>query len=397
MVQLSDVSDTRLGKTLPRGGGADDDGHPYLRNVNVQWGKIQTTGLNQMHFSDVEREQLTLHTGDILVCEGGEVGRLALVPRNLDGIYYQNALHRVRVNESIAMPEYVAFSLEHFVRDGGLDGLKTQVTIAHLNQSKLRALPLALPPLPEQRRIVDLIGALDESIAAAESTLKELLAMMEQVRAVLPSGDHLTLGSALVAIESGRSTKPVSGDGVAVNMLTLAAIRPAEFFPSEIKDVGAAKLPEKALLQEGDLLITRSNTPDRVGYVALARDVKGSTYLPDLVWRLVPNEELVTKEYLEQTLSSRMMRSKIAGAASGTSQSMRKINKSSFSALTIPVPPLRDQERYVAPLRAMSDTKSSLDQGLFELQTLRSNMLTALLSGEHKIPESYDAVMEVSV
>ena len=201
------------------------------------------------------------------------------------------------------------------------------------------------------------------------------------------------IGEVLVGVESGTSTKPVRGDGEKVFVLTLAAIRPGRFHGAEIKDVGAAVLPRKARLMESDLLITRSNTPDRVGYVCVARGVPDNTYIPDLVWRLVPDERQVTKDYLEQALSSTRLREAITGRASGTSQSMRKINKAGFSRIEVPIPGIEEQNAYVAPLRQLARVRKEYDSLLAGLLTLRSNLLSALLSGEHAIPDSYDELM----
>lgn len=255
---------------------------------------------------------------------------------------------------------------------------------------------ILLPPLAEQRRIVDLIGALDDAIAAAEASATATDALSQRSRDALPAGPVRPIGEVLVGIESGTSTKPVRGDGEKVFVMTLAAIRPGRFHGAEIKDVGAAVLPRKARLMESDLLITRSNTPDRVGHVCVARGVPDNTFIPDLVWRLVPDERQVTKNYLEQALSSTRLREAITGSASGTSQSMRKINKAGFSRIEVPIPGIEEQNAYVAPLRQLARVRREYDSLLAGLLTLRSNLIGVLLAGEHEIPDSYDDLMGVA-
>lgn len=297
----------------------------------------------------------------------------------------------VRGKDGMTTAAFLRAALEHgteklLSRSSG--GMFTSITGA-----ALRALPIAIPPLDEQRRIVDLVGALDETIAAAERQTDLLATALGRARDRLPDVDLVPLSQVLLSIESGTSTKPVSGSGPRLSQLTLAAIRPGSFRPGERKDVGSAALPEKARLCENDLLITRSNTPDRVGYVALARDVAPDTFIPDLVWRLVPDETVVSKRYLEQALSSPRYRAIITATASGTSQSMRKINKTNFSGIRIPLPSSQDQQAYVAPLLALADVARGHERLVDNLRDLRSNLLTALLSGEHPIPESYDELM----
>ena len=69
---------------------------PYLRNVDVQWGKINTTDLPQMDFSGADLERYSLRSGDLVVCEGGEVGRAAVWNAELKECFYQKAIHRLR-------------------------------------------------------------------------------------------------------------------------------------------------------------------------------------------------------------------------------------------------------------------------------------------------------------
>jgi type I restriction enzyme S subunit len=66
---------------------------PYLRNVDVQWGSINTTDLPEMDFDDDDRHRYSLQAGDLLVCEGGEIGRCAIWDSAYAECYYQKALH----------------------------------------------------------------------------------------------------------------------------------------------------------------------------------------------------------------------------------------------------------------------------------------------------------------
>lgn len=255
------------------------------------------------------------------------------------------------------------------------------------------ALTIPVPPLQEQRRIVDLVLAVDSAALAAEQARAALLVLQTQLRNRALAAPSVPVGRVLRAVESGTSTKPVDGDGPRRNQLTLAAIRPGVFHPEAVKDVGPANLPERARLRDGDLLITRSNTPERVGYVAMATDVPPDTYIPDLVWRLVPDETAVSREFLAEYLSSPTMRAKITASASGTSESMRKINKTTFASLPLPLPSLAEQETYLAPLRALRQARTAQEITQRRLVDLRANLLTALLSGEHEVPDTYDELL----
>src|ERR1035437_3835889 len=78
IAQLGEVADTTLGKMLDRGHARGLPTVPYLRNVNVQWGRIDTHDLLDMELADGDRERFAVQPGDLLVCEGGEIGRAAI-------------------------------------------------------------------------------------------------------------------------------------------------------------------------------------------------------------------------------------------------------------------------------------------------------------------------------
>jgi type I restriction enzyme, S subunit len=75
---IGEVTKSRLGKMLDRGKDESSDPQFYLANVNVRWGQFDLSDLRTMDFSDADRREFDLRDGDVLVCEGGEVGRCAI-------------------------------------------------------------------------------------------------------------------------------------------------------------------------------------------------------------------------------------------------------------------------------------------------------------------------------
>ena len=92
-VKLGDVVHIQLGKMLSPKAKTGISYFPYLRNQNVQWGRVNIANLAQMDFSLPEREKFSLRKGDLLVCEGGEPGRCAIWGGELIDCFYQKALH----------------------------------------------------------------------------------------------------------------------------------------------------------------------------------------------------------------------------------------------------------------------------------------------------------------
>lgn len=150
-VHLNQIATTSLGKTLDK---VKNTGtmRPYLCSINVYWNGIDLTKVKEARFEDAEAEKYLLRKGDLLICEGGEVGRSAVWYSEAE-MYYQNALHRVRFNCDI-VPEFYKYLLECYKGMGIIDRYSKGVTIKHLVQNALYAMWLPLPPVAEQKRIV---------------------------------------------------------------------------------------------------------------------------------------------------------------------------------------------------------------------------------------------------
>ena len=171
IVPLAEVAETALGKMLDRGKAKGHGQVPYLRNVNVQWGRIDTHDLLTMELADEERERFGVREGDLLVCEGGEIGRCAIWHGRTEYLAFQKALHRVRPGDALDA-RFLRYLLEHHAQNGALAKLSTGSTIAHLPQQQLRRVPVPLPPLDEQRRIVDLLEDHLSRLDAADEYLR---------------------------------------------------------------------------------------------------------------------------------------------------------------------------------------------------------------------------------
>ena len=151
-VRLKMIAVTELGKTLDKVKNQGDY-KPYLCSINVYWTGVDLSTVKEARFEKSELSKYRLEKGDLLICEGGDVGRSAIW-ENEQEMYYQNALHRVRFYGGIN-PYYFQLLLECYKRNKILDEQSKGMTIKHLVQSALNAIYFPLPPIQEQQRIVD--------------------------------------------------------------------------------------------------------------------------------------------------------------------------------------------------------------------------------------------------
>ncbi len=170
MVKLGECCETELGKTLDEGRNTGQY-RPYLCALNVLWGKIDITTIKQMRIEDSELERYLVKKGDLLVCEGGEIGRCAIWNSD-DEIYYQNALHRVRFYNEFE-PMFFMYLLCYYNDLRIIEKYGKGLTIKHLNQTSFRNIPVSVPVLTEQRRIASILSGIDAKIAAEEKVLEK--------------------------------------------------------------------------------------------------------------------------------------------------------------------------------------------------------------------------------
>ena len=172
---LADIASSRLGKMLDAKQQTGKCAYPYLANFNVQWFRFNIENLNQMDFDEDDRAEFELKDGDLLVCEGGEIGRCAVWHNEIQPCFFQKALHRVRCNRQIIQPDYLAWWFKYNCDHDGFAAIAgAKATIAHLPGVKLKQLQVAVPPIELQQQFAAFVEQTDKSKLAIQQSLDKL-------------------------------------------------------------------------------------------------------------------------------------------------------------------------------------------------------------------------------
>nr|WP_315540730.1 restriction endonuclease subunit S [uncultured Haemophilus sp.] len=150
---------------------------PYLKSKNIQWLNVDTSSIDEMYFSSYELALYKLEKGDLILSEGGEVGKTCMWNNELDECYIQNSAHKVRLykknNNKYFL--YLFFSCGHL---GVFDSIVNRVSIAHLTKDKLENMKFIFPTLAEQTVIADYLdkqtAKIDQAIALKTAHIEKL-------------------------------------------------------------------------------------------------------------------------------------------------------------------------------------------------------------------------------
>ena len=154
VAHMSEVYNHTTGKALKK---ADMTGElrQYITTSNVYWNSFDFTEVRSMYFTEKELDKCTAHKGDLLVCNGGDVGRAAIWDYDYD-ICYQNHISRLRpISVDIVFNPFYSYLFRYLKDKGQLNG--KGVAITSLSAADIQSLAIPVPPLSEQKRIVERI------------------------------------------------------------------------------------------------------------------------------------------------------------------------------------------------------------------------------------------------
>ena len=185
---LGELFEIGAGKTMSAAARKGPDKTPFLRTSNVLWDEIDLSSVDEMAIPDHELQAKLLRPGDLLVCEGGEIGRAAIWSGKVETMSFQNHLHRLRpIVEEVEPRFYVYFLQSAFTQLGIFEGAGNKTTIPNLSRNRLAALGCASAPVKRaksdrrsagarcnQHRIVAALSRVREAIKTHDQSLKRL-------------------------------------------------------------------------------------------------------------------------------------------------------------------------------------------------------------------------------
>ena len=206
-VRLGSIFAHNSGKAL-NGNGGSGEPHPYLTTSNVYWNSFDLSKVKTMNFSNEELKKCSISKGDLLVCEGGDIGRAAIWCYDYE-ICIQNHLHRLRAYCPICTAFfYLVFLL---YKGSGVIGGKG-IGIQGLSSGALHNILLPFPPLSEQERIKSVVDRIEPNVAKYEELYNKYTSINKEIYDLLKK-------SILQEAIQGRLVPQIESEGTAEELL----------------------------------------------------------------------------------------------------------------------------------------------------------------------------------
>lgn len=305
---------------------------------------------------EVESTKLRFRPGDIIFGKRRAYQR-KLAVADFDGICSAHAMV-LRAKSDAVLPEFLPFLMQSDLFMDRAVAISVGSLSPTINWKTLAAEEFALPPMEEQRRARTVLDAgrmfVDALRALSATGNLALRAWLNQLAVgLLSSGPVVPLSVVLDGSPDSGCSAPARDSETGYWVLGLSALSDSGYVDSDYKSVDPTPAMLSAKLKDGDLLITRSNTRERVGFVGRFVSDGRDVSFPDTMMRLHPKAGRVLPDWLELILQATPIRGAIQATAAGTSASMKKINRANLLAVRLPDVSLEIQREHVRSWHAL--------------------------------------------
>ncbi|MEU0460365.1 restriction endonuclease subunit S [Micrococcus luteus] len=416
-VPLSSLADVVLGKMLqPRAQRDGDVEVPYLRSASIQDSELDLGGVKRMWASPLEAVALDLRAGDVVVSEGGSVGRAAVLREDLPGVIFQNSVNRLRPRHGVD-GRFLAYVLSAIRHSGYFSVYCDAVSIAHLTAEKLGRLRIPAADADAQQRIADYLDRETAAIDALIDKQRGLVAGLRRRRATAivaatsgmqANGDRgesasswlkdmpahwseLPIKRVLTDVQSGYWGSDEVGDGTDVRVVRVADFDRPTLSVGTAPTIRSVTPSEraKAALRRGDLLMEKSGGTgiNPVGFVVSYESDEESIFANFIV-RLRPRPDQHARFWLYALNGA--YTSGLTWKSVNQTTGIQNLDMASFMSEVFPVPPLDEQREIADHLdreTAKIDALIAKAERFIELaQERRAALITAAVTVQIEIP-----------
>ncbi len=362
---------------------------PYLRVANVQDGHLDLTEIKTIAVESSRVERYSLEDGDVLMTEGGDfdkLGRGAVWRNQISPCLHQNHVFAVRVNRKHLLPEFLAaYCAAEPGRRYFLACSKQTTNLASINSSQLKALPLRLPSLDEQRRIVRVLDAADRQIDLAEKIAKETADQSAAIASKLIAsiaGKQVDLAQVVSRVRR----PPTNADVVPLTISAESGLVPQSTFFG--RRVASDVIDSYTLIRRGEFAYNKSYS-NGYPYGAIKRleDVEEGVLSSLYLCFGADDQDALDGNYLAAVCESGFFNRQIHMIAHEGARNHGLLNVSAedFFSMRLPLPNQQEQKRIADAVRAARARVQPSRERVESLQRQKRALMQKLLTGQQRL------------
>ena len=378
-----------------------EDGIPVVMPKNIVGGRVSPDNIAQASTDKVcQLAKHVIQPGDILFGRRGDIGRCALITTAEQGWVCGTGCLRVRLSNSVD-PNYLIQQLRLEQSTEWLVKHAVGQTMLNLNTKILAALPILLPPLPEQKRIAEILGSVDEAIQATKAVIKQTRVVKQGLlQQLLTRGighsrfKQTEIGEIpeawkVVRLEDvtdamnngvvGKAADHYVPNGIPYLMAKNVRADRLDFRSLEhvSKDFAAAN--PRAVLHEGDVVTVQSG---HIGTSCSVPRELDKAYCHALIISRPKPERLVggfESYYLNSTLGRKRLGDIFVGST------IKHVNTKDLRKFLVPLPKLAEQRAIVTRVESVDESIISSEREQAKLSVTKSGLMQDLLTGRVRV------------
>jgi len=373
-----------------------DSGSKFIRMTNLSRDSINLK-LDDLKYVDVKSDssdgkRTSLQAGDILISITAELGKIGWVPDGLGEAYINQHTALVRLHPNHADSKFIAYLLSSTSMNGVINGLNDAGAKAGLNLPTIKNLTLKIPPIPEQRKIAQILSIWDKAITTTERLLTNRQQHKKALMQRLLTGKQRFAGfegewkyfrfEDILNIEIGGTpsrSKPEYWDDKKLTnnrWLSIANLQGSHIYDTTeyISDLGV-KNSNVTLIPAGTIVMSFKLT---IGRRAV---LMNSCYTNEAICAFfIKDKAIVNNDFLYQVIGIVDFDAEIDQAVKG-----KTLNKEKLKRLQLRLPPYVEQQKIASVLSAADAEITTIQNQLDNLKQQKKALMQQLLTGKRRV------------
>lgn len=368
----------------------EKEGYPIIQARNMTNENIDFHNIKYLSNNDwlKYKEKHKPNIGDILFSNIGTIGKSVVVKKDIDYLIHWN-IFKIEVKEDIVSSDFLKQHLDFLTSFNYWDKFQKGGTVKFVNKKVLNDIPIPIPPLAEQQRVVakldGLFAKLDQSISLLEENISQTQALMGSVLDEIYSNGDTMLKDVCIVGPKKSEVKDVDND-LEISFLPMRDLNEHEinFIPKETKKISEV-YKGYTYFTDGDIILAKVTPCFENGKAGLAKDLTNGIGFGSSEYHILRPKENVLPEWIYFAVLTEQFR--VTGKENMTGAGgLKRIPRPFVEEWKIPVPKLSIQKKQVARIvKIQEETKQlevSIQEKLNHLKALKGSLLDQAFNGE---------------